>query len=291
MFARSIFVVRRWVTRIFFIWESCQREMASSKKTGRNRRRRRKRTDEVPEIPSQDLQRDTNLTEVNENSHFPEEIGIGAGDKEQYEYITQAEFPYELNKYWWQRFSLFSKFEEGIIMDEEGWYSVTPEKIAEHIAKRCEGKVVVDAFCGCGGNAIQFAKYCKKVIAIDIDPFKLTCARKNAQVYKVEDKIEFVEGDCLEWMASLAENKLTLGLNREDVVDVVFLSPPWGGPTYMKAKVFDINTMPVNGTQIFEVASRISNSICYFLPRNTDLDEVEKIITYSTVLNALFLKF
>lgn len=43
----------------------------------------------------------------------------------------------------------------------EGWFSVTPEKIAEHIAQRVQGAsqalVIVDAFCGVGGNAIQFA--------------------------------------------------------------------------------------------------------------------------------------
>lgn len=43
----------------------------------------------------------------------------------------------------------------------EGWFSVTPEKIAEHIAQRVQVSsqtlVIVDAFCGVGGNAIQFA--------------------------------------------------------------------------------------------------------------------------------------
>lgn len=48
----------------------------------------------------------------------------------------------------------------------EGWFSVTPEKIAEHIAVRvaqafnCD--TIVDAFCGVGGNAIQFALTSKR---------------------------------------------------------------------------------------------------------------------------------
>lgn len=45
-------------------------------------------------------------------------------------------------------------------MDREGWFSVTPEAIAEHIADRVvrnNVSVVVDAFTGVGGNAIQFA--------------------------------------------------------------------------------------------------------------------------------------
>ncbi|XP_072460714.1 trimethylguanosine synthase isoform X2 [Notamacropus eugenii] len=67
----------------------------------------------------------------------------------------------ELAKYWAQRYRLFSRFDDGIKLDKEGWFSVTPEKIAEHIAGRvhlsfnCD--IIVDAFCGVGGNAIQFA--------------------------------------------------------------------------------------------------------------------------------------
>lgn len=63
-----------------------------------------------------------------------------------------------INKYWRQRYRLFSRFEEGIQMDEEGWFSVTPERIAKHHASRCAGGVIVDCFTGVGGNAIQFAQ-------------------------------------------------------------------------------------------------------------------------------------
>jgi hypothetical protein len=36
----------------------------------------------------------------------------------------------ELNKYWYQRRRLFRRFDEGIQLDDQGWYSVTPEIIA-----------------------------------------------------------------------------------------------------------------------------------------------------------------
>ena len=61
----------------------------------------------------------------------------------------------ELEKYWKQRFRLFSKFDFGIQLDRESWFSVTPEAIAYHIAERCQCDLIVDAFCGVGGNAIQ----------------------------------------------------------------------------------------------------------------------------------------
>ncbi|KTF73856.1 hypothetical protein cypCar_00033961 [Cyprinus carpio] len=44
---------------------------------------------------------------------------------------------------------------------EEGWFSVTPERIAEHIAVKVQDsfstELIIDVFCGVGGSAIQFA--------------------------------------------------------------------------------------------------------------------------------------
>ena len=61
-----------------------------------------------------------------------------------------------------QRTRYFSKYDDGCLLDEEGWYSVTPEAIATQIAERCRCDVVLDAFCGVGGNAIAFARTCER---------------------------------------------------------------------------------------------------------------------------------
>ncbi|XP_068093492.1 trimethylguanosine synthase [Hyperolius riggenbachi] len=174
-----------------------------------------------------------------------------------------------LAKYWAQRYRLFSRFDEGIKLDEEGWFSVTPEKIAQHIAQRvrqcinCE--VVVDAFCGVGGNAIQFALEGMKVIAVDIDPVKLELAYNNAEVYGVADQIEFIRAD---YMSIAADLK----------ADAVFLSPPWGGPDYVSAEIFDIKTMMnLDGFEIFQLSQKISKNIIYFVPRNTDIEQVASL--------------
>lgn len=44
----------------------------------------------------------------------------------------------------------------------ESWYSVTPELVAKHTAQRLRCSIIVDAFCGAGGNTIQFAQTCDK---------------------------------------------------------------------------------------------------------------------------------
>ncbi|NWI08592.1 TGS1 synthase, partial [Crypturellus soui] len=178
----------------------------------------------------------------------------------------------ELAKYWAQRYRLFSRFDEGIKLDREGWFSVTPEKIAEHIAVRVSQSfncdTIVDAFCGVGGNAIQFALTSKRVIAIDIDSEKLSLARNNAQVYGVAERIEFICGDFMVLASQLK-------------ADVVFLSPPWGGPDYATAEIFDIQTMicPDGYPLICEplLSKMITNNIVYFLPRNADIDQVASL--------------
>ncbi|XP_032078913.1 trimethylguanosine synthase [Thamnophis elegans] len=175
----------------------------------------------------------------------------------------------ELAKYWAQRYRLFSRFDEGIQLDREGWFSVTPEKIAQHIADRVrlsfDSDIIVDAFCGVGGNAIQFALAAKRVIAVDIDPVKIQLAHNNAMVYGVADQIEFICGDFMKLASSLK-------------ADVVFLSPPWGGPEYAVAEIFDIQTMiSPDGFEIFNLSQKITNNIVYFLPRNADVDQVASL--------------
>ncbi|XP_045477134.1 trimethylguanosine synthase-like [Harmonia axyridis] len=169
----------------------------------------------------------------------------------------------DLRKYWLQRFSLFSRFDEGIKLDEESWYSVTPEFIARKTAERLKTDVIIDGFCGTGGNAIQFAFTCNKVIAIDIDPKKIELARNNAAVYGVLHKIEFMVGDFIQ-LASEIEG------------DAVFLSPPWGGPSYMNEKSYDLENMlqPVPFSELVEVSKKISRNIAVFLPKNGNTFDV-----------------
>lgn len=107
------------------------------------------------------------------------------------------------------------------------------------------------------------------VIAIDIDPVKIELARNNARVYGVEDRIEFIVGDFLALAPKL-------------VADVVFLSPPWGGPGYARDETFDLSNIltPVGGAGLFNAARKISEHIAYFLPRNIDTMQVIIIIIF-----------
>ena len=47
------------------------------------------------------------------------------------------------------------------------------------------------------------------VISIDIDPVKIACARRNAELYEVADRIEFVVGDYFHIMPHLTVSTTT----------------------------------------------------------------------------------
>ncbi|KAF9355368.1 Trimethylguanosine synthase [Mortierella sp. AD094] len=193
---------------------------------------------------------------------YQQQQSIENGPDRRVDYTAGSQLPKSMQKYWYQRYRYFQLFDKGIKMDKEGWYSVTPEKIATHIAQRCASDIIIDAFCGVGGNAIQFALTCHRVIAIDIDPVRLMCARHNARIYGVEDRIEFICGDYMTLIPRLK-------------ADVVFLSPPWGGPEYLAQDEFDIKRdIPMDGEYLFNETCKITKNIAYFLPRNSNADQI-----------------
>ena len=197
--------------------------------------------------------------------------------------------PYDrsIDKYWAQRRRLFLKFDKGIQLDSEGWYSVTPEIIADHVAQRVgdlsaaaadaaannhngAGWVVLDAFCGCGGNGIAFSKISADKIAltvcVDTDRTKLRMAAHNASLYKIPpSQIVFIECNSIFILKHCYRNGVFIldqpellmqadaaplqlptpvptevyegyhigGINMlPRRIDVVFMDPPWGGTYY-----------------------------------------------------------
>ena len=121
------------------------------------------------------------------------------------------------------------------------------------------------------------------VIAIEINQKRLDCAKKNAEIYGVSDKIEFILGDCLEILPTLH-------------ADAVFLSPPWGGELLSSlvtvkcsqvshiiapsliSKICQFQGMPIYFLKlfdlfrklIFETARKVTENVVYYLPKSLD---------------------
>ena len=57
------------------------------------------------------------------------------------------------------------------------------------------GDFVLDMGTGCGILAVLAAENARYVLAVDINPFAVKCAKKNAEINKVKHKIDFLLGD------------------------------------------------------------------------------------------------
>jgi trimethylguanosine synthase len=208
-----------------------------------------------------------------------------------------------VNKFFRRRYSLFSRFDEGTVLDYESWFSVTPEVLAKHTASRLQCDVVFDCFCGAGGSAIQLAERCEYVFACEIDPAKVELARHNAAVYGVSDRIEFCVGDVRRALAGFSRAG-PHGQRRSDAVDVVYLAPPWGGPAYTQQGEFDLcraapqpalgrgrggggggggagdspGEAVLNLFDVFSAARQVTENICMLLPKTTRVAQIVEMM-------------
>ena len=61
--------------------------------------------------------------------------------------------------------------------------------------------------------------------------------------------------------------------------DLIFLSPPWGGPDYyIENESFKLENMYIgglNGIELLEKELEITPNVKYFLPKNTDLGLIQ----------------
>lgn len=105
----------------------------------------------------------------------------------------------------------------GVRLDDEGRWSLTPERLALRLARTADRAPIVDAGCGLGGNAIAFARAGCRVIAIEADRGRLELARHNAKIYQVEDRIRFFHGDAV-----------TLAREHAGRDAILYVDPPWG---------------------------------------------------------------
>ncbi|KAJ1427013.1 RNA cap guanine-N2 methyltransferase-domain-containing protein [Ochromonadaceae sp. CCMP2298] len=140
-------------------------------------------------------------------------LDAAAAVREDIDLVSRESAPQGVHlKYWDQRYRLLSKFDHGILLDEESWYSITPEAVAKHVTASCIGRArekadmniqhVLDCFSGCGGNSIPFAAQGRAVTSIDLDEQKLQHLRHNAGVYKASGEITTVCADVYTYLES-----------------------------------------------------------------------------------------
>lgn len=207
---------------------------------------------------------------------------INAGEefeltKDCHHYTSLREVNWDIQKYWSQRYSIFSRYDEGIYMTDDSWFGVTPEPIAKQVAQDLaefsppEVKVLIDMFSGAAGNVIAFALTNRwdQIIAIEKDISVIACAYKNATIYNVQDRITWIHADSFEYLSSRA----SLINPRETVI---FASPPWGGPSYGSHAVYDLHKMqPYSLGQIYEACKKMYAAL--YLPRTSNLRQIARL--------------
>lgn len=79
----------------------------------------------------------------------------------------------------------------------------------------------------------------------------------------MEERIEFIIGDFTKLAQSLRG-------------DVVFLSPPWGGPEYNTRDVYNLDNIlpPLGGEGLYRLATQITDDVAFFLPKNANSTDV-----------------
>lgn len=168
-----------------------------------------------------------------------------------------------LQRYWDQRYAFFSKFDEGIEIDEEGLYSVVPEAVALHHAELISGQSVLDGFGGVGGVSIALARADKRVICVEINSARLAMARHNSMVYGVAEKVTFIMGDFFDVAPQIT-------------ADAVYLDPPWGGPSYKELGRFLLENFDPDGNKILSLSLDHFNEVIFKLPTIFDFSEFDR---------------
>jgi len=173
---------------------------------------------------------------------------------------------------------LFQK--DGVRYNDVMRYSITPEPIADRMARDCAdifpGGVVYDGFGGAGGNMVAFAAHGMNVVASDIEREHVEYANANADVYGVSSKCSVFCAD----YNRMVERLEGLGLGGGGSFDLVFLDLPWGGKAYRDKCVYMIERMADGKMSAFDVtarASQLSHSIIFKCPKNIALDDPARL--------------
>lgn len=78
-----------------------------------------------------------------------------------------------------------------------------------------EGDVVLDMGTGCGILGIIAAEKASKVSAVDVNPHAVRCAKKNAELGGVSDRLFFIQGD------------LFTTIRTGEIFDVILFNAPY----------------------------------------------------------------
>ena len=70
-------------------------------------------------------------------------------------------------------------------------------------------------------------------------------------------------------------------------IDVVFLSPPWGGPEYLSGAEYHLaRTQPEPASELFRLARLLTPNVAFYVPRNTVLADIGALLPAPSGMSA-----
>ncbi|PVX27303.1 MAG: hypothetical protein CW716_03005 [Candidatus Bathyarchaeum sp.] len=138
--------------------------------------------------------------------------------------------------------------------------------LAERLAVT-KDDVVLDVGTGCGILAVLAVKKAKRVVAVDVNPYAIDCASKNAQTNEVEDRIDFRHGDLFQSIKQNEKFNVILFnspyLPSEPDEEKSWIGKAWAGGPDGRAVIdrflVDVPNYLVDGGKIQLVQSSLSN--------------------------------
>ncbi len=171
-----------------------------------------------------------------------------------------------------------NKFSKEIYGDADGIYMSCPEVISKHLAEKlAKYKTGVELCCALGITVIQLAKKLEYVYGIDMDTERIISAKKNAQLYGVQNKTEFIQG-----------NVLDETLLKSIQAEVAILDPDWSAGSNKKEHVADLEmTQPSMKDMFFKVKKNITHNLVLRIP-NTFTFETLSILGKCEIENIIW---
>ena len=120
------------------------------------------------------------------------------------------------------------------------------------------------------------------LFGIEFDPLKCEYALHNSKIYNVDKNVQIINKDVL----NLAIGDIQFPAGRQSKMDVVYMSPPWGGIGYNMLPEYSVRYLHPDFNLVIKKALEFSRNMIIFLPRNTSVEElIDYLIPYSAELS------
>ena len=172
-----------------------------------------------------------------------------------------------------------------IQMAPNSTYSITKPKDAKQIEQFINKHIgrknltILDGTANVGGDVINFGlnPNVARVVAIEINPETFAMLENNIRIFKLEKKIQAIQGNSLDIIGKCADG---------EHFDILFLDAPWGGTSYKAQKFLDLEMSGKKLADVVSMAQKCRNidNIILKIPFNYNLYQLIRQSEFHTIV-------